>query len=65
MNHRCEFCSAPFAPSRSDARFCSDAHRKAAFRTRRARIEDFGQGLIALANRGDEHARAVLDSLAK
>lgn len=28
----CEFCEAPFEAKRSDARFCSDAHRQASFR---------------------------------
>jgi len=33
---RCERCSAPLSPGRSDSRFCSPACKQAAYRTRRA-----------------------------
>ena len=31
----CEHCGEPFTPARSDARYCSTAHRVAAYRERR------------------------------
>lgn len=35
MTHRCDYCHAPFTATRSDARFCSTAHRSARTRLRR------------------------------
>ena len=31
----CSFCGEPFTPRRSDAAYCSNAHRQAAYRRRR------------------------------
>jgi hypothetical protein len=36
----CRFCTEPFRPRRSDALFCSNAHRQAAYRRRKRAATD-------------------------
>jgi hypothetical protein len=39
---RCELCGKLFQPSRSDARYCSGAHKQEAYRRRNGNTVAFG-----------------------
>lgn len=63
--HTCAQCGAPFEAYRSDARFCSDAHRARASREANVRRREAAEDLLrrmteALASGGDTATLAEL-----
>ncbi len=55
----CSFCGEPFTPRRSDAAYCSNRHRQAAYRRRR--VTDTGTAPVRLTFELRARLRAEID----